>query len=221
MELFLVRHAWAGHFGDPEWPDDSLRPLDAAGRKRFGRMAAKLARGGLAPTLIAASPMARCLQTAEILAAKIGVAAEVVVHDELLSGGNLDNLLAWTAEQAARHAQIAWVGHEPDASNHAAALLGCRGGDAFPQGGGLRDSLRRLPAAHRRPIALAGDGEDVELLKVEKRSSSGGRGKASAVQTARRLRFREANAISARIGKSTPNPAQSPRPSASESARGR
>ena len=141
MDLFIVRHAWAGHFGDPRWPDDSLRPLDAEGRKRFARMVAKLAGGGLAPTRIATSPMARCLQTAQVLAAKIGVEAEVVVRDELLSGGSLDDLLAWTAEQATHHPQIAWVGHEPDVSRHAAALLGC-GQEAMRFGKGAVFAIR-------------------------------------------------------------------------------
>ena len=149
MEVFIVRHAWAGHFGDPEWPDDSLRPLDAEGRKRFGRMVAKLARGGLAPTLIATSPMARCLETAQVLAAKIDAAAEVVVHDELLSGGDLDALLAWTAGQAKRHSQIAWVGHEPDVSNHAAALLGCRA-EAMRFSKGAVCAIRFADAPERR-----------------------------------------------------------------------
>ena len=26
MDLYIIRHAWAGHFGDPAWPDDSQRP---------------------------------------------------------------------------------------------------------------------------------------------------------------------------------------------------
>ena len=105
--------------------------------------------------------MARCLQMAQILAAKIGVEAEVVVRDELLSGGSLDGLLAWTAEQATHHPRIAWVGHEPDVSRHAAAPLGCGpGGDAFRQGRGLAIRFAAAPAPPPASCA-AGDGENL------------------------------------------------------------
>ena len=36
--LYIVRHAWAGHFGDPDYPDDRLRPLTEEGRERFCQM---------------------------------------------------------------------------------------------------------------------------------------------------------------------------------------
>jgi len=49
MDLFIIRHAWAGHFGDPAWPDDAKRPLSDEGRKRFANMVKKLADRGLTP----------------------------------------------------------------------------------------------------------------------------------------------------------------------------
>jgi phosphohistidine phosphatase len=124
MDLFIVRHAWAGHFGDPTWPDDSQRPLEAAGRRRFARLVAELSDRGLAPDLVASSPMKRCMETAELLAEGVSGHPEVVARDELLPGGSVAELVAWTARQAERHGKIAWVGHAPDVGHLAAALVG-------------------------------------------------------------------------------------------------
>ncbi len=124
MDLFIIRHAWAGHYGDPAWPDDTQRPLSDEGGERFARMVASLAGRGLAPELIATSPMVRCVETARVLAEGVAGDAEVIARDELLPGGSLAELLAWTVRQSARHEQIAWVGHAPDVSQQAAALLG-------------------------------------------------------------------------------------------------
>ena len=56
MDLYVIRHAWAGHFGDPEWPDDSQRPLTPDGMKRFARMVEILTDRGFQPQIIATSP---------------------------------------------------------------------------------------------------------------------------------------------------------------------
>ena len=124
MDLYIIRHAWAGHFGDPAWPDDSQRPLSEEGRRRFARLVDELADRSLKPDLIATSPMTRCVETAEVLAERLSGHAEVVVRDELLPGGNVTELVAWTARQAERCERIAWVGHAPDVSQYAAALIG-------------------------------------------------------------------------------------------------
>ena len=49
MDLFIIRHAWAWHFGDPAWPDDSQRPLSEEGRRRFARLVHELADRSLKP----------------------------------------------------------------------------------------------------------------------------------------------------------------------------
>jgi phosphohistidine phosphatase len=123
MDLYIVRHAWAADRDDPRWPDDDRRPLTVEGRERFAPMAAKLVERGVAPRLIATSPLVRCVETAELLAAAVGK-ADVVVRDELRPGSDLEGLLRWTARHAPRHPQIAWVGHAPDVSRLAAALIG-------------------------------------------------------------------------------------------------
>ena len=124
MDLYIIRHAWAGQHGDPAWPDDSQRPLTEEGRARFARMVEQLVDRGLKPGVIATSPMVRCVQTAEVLAAALGGRAEVVPRDELLPDGDFEQLLAWTAKQSRRHDKIAWVGHAPDVGRLAAAVIG-------------------------------------------------------------------------------------------------
>jgi phosphohistidine phosphatase len=124
MDLYIIRHAWAGHAGDPAWPNDSQRPLSDEGRARFARMVQQLAERGLAPQIIATSPMVRCVQTAEILAQYVPGHPEVVARQELLPGCDVQSLLAWTDRKARYHQEIAWVGHAPDVGILAAMLIG-------------------------------------------------------------------------------------------------
>jgi phosphohistidine phosphatase len=124
MDLYIVRHAWAGHFGDPQWPNDAERPLTEEGKRRFARVVQRLVEGDFAPQIVATSPLVRCRQTAEILAAGVPTAPEVVERGELQPGGELIGLLVWTGKQARRWQQIAWVGHAPDVGRLAAELIG-------------------------------------------------------------------------------------------------
>lgn len=122
MLLFIVRHAWAGDSDDPKYPDDSLRPLTDAGRKRFTQVVQRLADRGFAPTLIASSPLVRCRQTAEIVAQLTAGKPQTVLVDALQPGSDLNALLVWTSEQGER--DIAWVGHGPDVGRLAASMIG-------------------------------------------------------------------------------------------------
>ena len=124
MDLFIIRHAWASQRGDPLYPDDSLRPLTDEGRKRFAGMIEALVPRGLAPQLIFTSPMLRCAQTAEVLAAALGEKTRVVQRKELLPGGDPKHLLAATETRAAGLDQVAWVGHAPDVGYLTASLIG-------------------------------------------------------------------------------------------------
>jgi phosphohistidine phosphatase len=124
MDLYIIRHAWAGQYGDPEWPDDTQRPLTKKGRKRFAAMVNILSERDVTPSLVAASPMVRCRQTAEILAEQLIERPEIIERPELLPQGDFSSLLAWTAERAGDHAQIAWIGHAPDVCLMTAALIG-------------------------------------------------------------------------------------------------
>lgn len=124
MDLYIIRHAWAGHYGDPGWPDDSLRPLSEEGNQRFAGFVAALASRGFAPELIATSPLVRCVETAQLVAQSVDGRPDVVERDELLPGSDLEGLLAWSEIQSSRYQRIAWVGHAPDVGQLTAALIG-------------------------------------------------------------------------------------------------
>ena len=128
MDLFIIRHAWAAERDNLAYPDDSLRPLTEEGRNRFARMIEALVPRGLTPQLIVTSPMLRCVQTAEVLAAALGEKTKVVQEKELLPGGDPKHLLAGTEERASGLDRVAWVGHAPDVGYLAAALIGLEDG---------------------------------------------------------------------------------------------
>jgi phosphohistidine phosphatase len=122
MHLYIARHAWAYEFGDPRWPDDSLRPLENEGMDRYLQMIQALAKRGFAPEVIATSPYVRCKQTAEIISRYTEHQPEVVALDALLPGSDFDSLCQWSQQTGCD--QICWVGHAPDVGDMTAALVG-------------------------------------------------------------------------------------------------
>ncbi|HEX6963562.1 MAG TPA: histidine phosphatase family protein [Lacipirellula sp.] len=121
MLLYIIRHAYAYEHGDPRWPDDSQRPLEAEGAERFRRGMKKLVEGGVKPEVIASSPYVRCRQTADILREELDGRPAVVELEELAPGSDLDGLLHWSRRQKAD--SVAWVGHSPDVEHLIAALI--------------------------------------------------------------------------------------------------
>jgi len=122
MFIYIARHAWAYEFGDPRWPDDSLREVEPEGAERFMRVVETLAERGFTPAAVATSPYARCRQTAEIIA-KYTPAKPAVTHLEALApGSDLTALLQWS--RSAGCDQVCWVGHAPDVSILIAELIG-------------------------------------------------------------------------------------------------
>jgi phosphohistidine phosphatase len=160
MDLYIVRHAWAEERDDSRWPDDGQRPLTSEGKERFARVVKKLASLGVKPGVIATSPLVRCVQTAEILADALDE-PKIVELDDLQPGSNLQGLLEWTVKKAAKHNQIAWVGHAPDVDRLAAALIG--------DGGALMHFAKGAAAAirfDRDPAPAAGELQWLVTAKV-------------------------------------------------------
>jgi phosphohistidine phosphatase SixA len=122
MLLYIVRHAEAGQHGDPNYPDDSLRPLTKKGRKRFSRLVKKLARHDFAPTLVATSPLVRCRQTAQEILDRLDGQPKLLELTALAPSSELAGLIAWTNVQ--HEPQVAWVGHAPDVDRLTAGLIG-------------------------------------------------------------------------------------------------
>ena len=163
MDLYIVRHAWAGHYGDPQWPDDFERPLSSDGKQRFAEFADKLSRRGFLPQLVATSPLVRCRQTAELVVDAVEKAGEqrpkLVEVEALVPGGSFAELIEWSEEQAKRFDSIAWVGHAPSVERMTAALIGGQGDIRF---------AKAAVAAVRFPsIPEPGDGELRWLLTAK------------------------------------------------------
>jgi phosphohistidine phosphatase len=122
MLLYIVRHAWAEERDSERFPNDDLRPLTGEGKKRFAKVVERLVDGGFRPTIVATSPLVRCRQTADITLKHLANDAKLVELDALRPGSDLAELVRWTASQPDE--AIAWVGHAPDVTDLAAALIG-------------------------------------------------------------------------------------------------
>jgi phosphohistidine phosphatase len=118
--LFIARHAVA----EDTAPDghDRSRRLTLKGRKRFARMVRRLVDAGLEIDLIAASPLVRCHETAEILAAELPGGPPVVTIDALAPSADWSAVVEWTVQQDA--ARVAWVGHSPCVGRLVAEAIG-------------------------------------------------------------------------------------------------
>jgi phosphohistidine phosphatase len=135
MILYIVRHAWAGEHGDPQYPDDDLRPLTAKGIKRFRRVVKRLVKRGFDPLFVATSPLVRCRETAEIVSLVSPREPSVTELEELRPGARAEALMNWTREHAT--ANIAWVGHAPDVGHLVAAMIGDGNGQIAMEKGGV------------------------------------------------------------------------------------
>jgi phosphohistidine phosphatase len=127
MKLYLIRHAEAVERTGTM--PDADRYLTPKGRSAF-RGIARLVRGaGIAPDIIFTSPLLRAVQTAEILAERLKYDGTVAVSKDLSPGFDHRALRSLLAE-AGNPGEAAFVGHEPDLGDLAAALLALPGG--FP-----------------------------------------------------------------------------------------
>jgi len=131
VKLYLVRHAEAIE-RSATTPDGS-RYLTAKGRLSFRKIGRRVRRAGAAPDVIFTSPLLRAVQTAEILAERLKHKGEVVVARELSPGFDLRALRALLAG-AGNPAEAAFVGHEPDLGDIAAALMSVPGGYPLRKG---------------------------------------------------------------------------------------
>src|SRR6188768_307751 len=124
MFLYIARHAWAGERGDPRWPDDSLRELTLDGIERYAKVVKALANQGFDPDRIATSPYTRCRQTADLIAKHIAGNPAIDELQALEPGSDLETLIQWSHDHAAKAESLCWVGHSPDVEWLAGALIG-------------------------------------------------------------------------------------------------
>ncbi len=112
MKIIVLRHGLAEDklkFAKTGKPD-ALRPLTQEGVKKMKKVARGLFETEPEIKIIASSPFARALQTAEIAAKPYGL--KVTRVPELAANQTPDAVLPWLAKNSRRGA-VALVGHEP------------------------------------------------------------------------------------------------------------
>jgi phosphohistidine phosphatase len=122
MKLYLMRHGPAE--GASASGKDEDRALTSAGRDRVRRVAKALVEIDEVPVEILVSPLVRAVQTAEIVALSTKLSereGRVEVREELVPGGHAVTLARRLAAEGRR--RVMMVGHEPDMSELALALL--------------------------------------------------------------------------------------------------
>ena len=124
LELYIVRHARAGHADPAVWPDDAERPLTDDGISRFREAARGLRRLVPSVDVVLSSSFARSWQTAELLREVAGW-PEPTRCPELEVGRTPASAAAVVAERTER--SVAVVGHEPHLSRLTSLL--CTGSE--------------------------------------------------------------------------------------------
>lgn len=122
--IYIARHAWAYEYGDPRWPDDSLRELEPEGAERYQRVVETLGARDFAPEIVATSPFIRCRQTADIISANTPLRPSIVELPALQPDSDFETLTQWS--RSTRCQSICWVGHAPDVTWLAGMLVGDR-----------------------------------------------------------------------------------------------
>ena len=120
MNIYLLRHGIA--VSAEETAPDGERPLTTKGIKRLRTGARGLRRLGLDFDAILTSPLARARQTADIVAAALGLESRLTVVEALQPNCSVEELLASLSDyQHCKHLLL--VGHEPLLSGTAAFLV--------------------------------------------------------------------------------------------------
>jgi phosphohistidine phosphatase len=123
VKLYVMRHGPAEDKSASGQDED--RALTPSGRDRVRSVARVLVDEDEAPLSIASSPLARALQTAEIVAAAMKLSARggsVEVRRELAPGGDGAALVRALLGDEKKRCLI--VGHEPDLSDLIVQLVG-------------------------------------------------------------------------------------------------
>ena len=120
MQLLIIRHARAV---PAHSVPDSQRPLTDQGRREFALAARWLVERGTAPGHVFHSPALRTTETAEILAATVGLADDAREAVAWLTlGTGCGEILPMLRDLPAEVTAI--VGHEPSMSTLASSLVG-------------------------------------------------------------------------------------------------
>ena len=133
MQLFLLRHAEA----EPDAANDQTRTLTAKGSKQAVSIGKFCFEHGFVPDMILTSPLKRAEETAQLFARELNLPTPVQIQEFLRPGMTPErafsglressiNLMKREREKSSGKAIIMLVGHEPDFSTLAGALIGGR-----------------------------------------------------------------------------------------------
>jgi phosphohistidine phosphatase len=131
MQLFLLRHAEA----ESNAASDDVRALTARGTRQAETIGKFCLEHDFVPEIILSSPLIRAEETARLVARELNLPKLVQIVQFLRAGmtterafsGLRESLTALTKrEKYSENAGIMLVGHEPDFSNLAGALIGGR-----------------------------------------------------------------------------------------------
>jgi phosphohistidine phosphatase len=152
MNLYLMRHGVALSREDLGIESDAERTLSPKGMKRMRRVARGMARLGIPFSTLLTSPLIRARQTADIVAAALGLESELQEISGLAPESSVESLLfGLTRFQNREH--ILLVGHQPLLTDTASYLLSGKSGVslALPlkKGGLCRIETDALPATSR------------------------------------------------------------------------
>ena len=119
MQLFLLRHAEA----QPDAANDEKRTLTAKGSKQARSIGKFCLEHGFVPEIILSSPLVRAEETARLVARELNLPKLVQIEEVLRPGMTAERLFS-CLEKYSGKASVMLVGHEPDFSSLAGALIG-------------------------------------------------------------------------------------------------
>jgi phosphohistidine phosphatase len=131
MQLFLLRHAEA----EPDAVNDETRALTAKGSKQAENVGKFCLKHGFIPETILSSPLTRAEETARVVASELNLPKIVRIEEFLRAGMTAERAFSglrefliglMKREEYSEKASVMLVGHEPDLSRLAGALIGGR-----------------------------------------------------------------------------------------------
>ena len=123
MNLYILRHGIAADRDSRKYPDDALRPLTLKGIERMRREVAGMNAIGIAPDVIISSPLARAMQTAEIVHQGLSVPPRMETSATLVPEAHPSEILQELAASHASADSVMVVGHEPHLSSLVSYIL--------------------------------------------------------------------------------------------------
>ncbi|MGH9377448.1 MAG: phosphohistidine phosphatase SixA [Terriglobia bacterium] len=156
FEVYLMRHGVAADREPGGSSDDAKRPLTLEGKLKLRAIAKGLKRLGVEWDWIVTSPLKRAIETADVVAEELEMAAPRDLCEALAPGdGSAQKLFSFLAQHPER-SRVLLVGHEPSLSELASELMGANHAArlAFKKGGCCLIAYDESPSA-KAPGLLA------------------------------------------------------------------